>query len=134
MSHFVEANRDQPFLLPPDLREWVPEGDVAHFVLEAAVDADGSYRNLGARVRQCASEGNERVADIEAIPKAIGPSTGVLADNGYAHNLQSDGLSAGRAFIRHRQLLVQTSASSVGAGSLQRPDCGLLRQPCSRAP
>ena len=35
MSHFVEANREQPFLLPPDLREWVPEDDLAHFVLEA---------------------------------------------------------------------------------------------------
>jgi transposase len=40
MSHFVEANRDQPFLLPPDLREWVPEDDLAHFVLEAVERVD----------------------------------------------------------------------------------------------
>ena len=35
MSKFVQADRDQPFLLPPDLREWLPEDDLAHFVLEA---------------------------------------------------------------------------------------------------
>jgi len=40
MSHFVEANRDQPFLLPPDLREWVPADDLAHFVLEAVERVD----------------------------------------------------------------------------------------------
>jgi hypothetical protein len=35
MSKFVQADRDQAFLLPPDLREWLPEDDLAHFVLEA---------------------------------------------------------------------------------------------------
>jgi hypothetical protein len=35
MSPFVEANRDQPFRLPPDLQQWVPEEDLAHVVLEA---------------------------------------------------------------------------------------------------
>ena len=35
MSKFVQADRDQPFLLPPDLRDWLPADDLAHFVLEA---------------------------------------------------------------------------------------------------
>lgn len=35
MSRFVQADRSQPFLLPPDLRDWVPADDLAHFVLEA---------------------------------------------------------------------------------------------------
>lgn len=35
MPKFIEAHRNQPFLLPPDLREWVPEDDLAHFVVEA---------------------------------------------------------------------------------------------------
>lgn len=35
MSKFVQSDRDQPFLLPPDLRDWLPEDDLAHFVLEA---------------------------------------------------------------------------------------------------
>jgi len=35
MSNFVECEREQPFLLPPDLRDWIPEDDLAHFVIEA---------------------------------------------------------------------------------------------------
>ena len=35
MSKFVDCERDQAFLLPPDLRDWVPEDDLAHFVIEA---------------------------------------------------------------------------------------------------
>ncbi len=37
MSKFVDCERDQAFLLPPDLRDWIPEDDLAHFVI-AAVD------------------------------------------------------------------------------------------------
>ena len=29
------VHRDMPMLLPPDLREWVPEDDLVHFVIEA---------------------------------------------------------------------------------------------------
>ncbi len=29
MPKFIAANRDQPLLLPPDLRDRVPEGDLA---------------------------------------------------------------------------------------------------------
>ena len=35
MTRFIPSDRSQPFLLPPDLREWVPEDDLAHFVIEA---------------------------------------------------------------------------------------------------
>ena len=35
MSNFVAFNRDQAFLLPPDLRSWLPEDDLAHFVVAA---------------------------------------------------------------------------------------------------
>src|SRR5260370_17997187 len=37
MSNFIPFNREQAFLLPPDLKAWVPEDDLAHFVV-AAVD------------------------------------------------------------------------------------------------
>jgi transposase len=35
MSNFIPFNRDQTFLLPPDLKAWVPEDDLAHFVVAA---------------------------------------------------------------------------------------------------
>src|SRR5580704_18328681 len=35
MTTFVPFDRDQPFLLPPDLKDWLPEDDIAHFVVAA---------------------------------------------------------------------------------------------------
>lgn len=35
MARFVQRDPNQPLLLPVDLREWVPEDDMVHFVLEA---------------------------------------------------------------------------------------------------
>lgn len=34
-ARFVNVDRDTPMLLPPDLRDWVPEDDLVHFVIEA---------------------------------------------------------------------------------------------------
>ena len=37
MSNLKDFSRDQGYLLPPDMRDWVPEDDLSHFVI-AAVD------------------------------------------------------------------------------------------------
>lgn len=34
-QRFINIDRDTPLLLPPDLRGWVPEDDMVHFVIEA---------------------------------------------------------------------------------------------------
>ena len=34
-KRFVEVDRNTPMLLPTDLRDWVPEDDLVHFVIEA---------------------------------------------------------------------------------------------------
>ena len=34
-ARFISIDRNTPMLLPPDLREWVPEDDLVHFVIEA---------------------------------------------------------------------------------------------------
>jgi transposase len=53
MAHnFITADRDQPMLLPPDLREWLPEDHLAWFVLDAVAELDlspfvGAYRSDG---------------------------------------------------------------------------------------
>lgn len=41
-ERFVNIDRDTPLLLPPDLRDWVPEDDMVHFILEAANGVDMS--------------------------------------------------------------------------------------------
>src|ERR671921_1964036 len=35
MGTFVPFSRDQSFLLPPDMRDWLPRDDLAHFVVAA---------------------------------------------------------------------------------------------------
>ena len=32
--NFLHGDRDQPFLLPPDLRDWLPEGHLAWFIID----------------------------------------------------------------------------------------------------
>ena len=40
MTRFVQSDRSPPFLMPPDLREWVPEDDLCHFIVEAIERVD----------------------------------------------------------------------------------------------
>ena len=45
MSNFVECDRDQAFLLPPDLRDWLPADELGHFVIEAVERVDlGAFK------------------------------------------------------------------------------------------
>ena len=48
-QNFIECDREQSFLLPPDVREWLPEGHLAWFILDIVEAMDrsafyGSYR------------------------------------------------------------------------------------------
>ena len=72
---------------------------------QAAVDAGGSQLIVGARVSQCASDRNDLVANIEAIPAALGRPETVLADNGYANGAEVAALEASGI-----EALVSTSA------------------------
>src|SRR5919199_6727022 len=38
--HFLRGDRDQPFLLPPDLRDWLPADHLAWFVLDVVDQLD----------------------------------------------------------------------------------------------
>jgi transposase len=38
--NFLRGDRDQPFLLPPDLRDWLPEGHLAWFILDLVDQLD----------------------------------------------------------------------------------------------
>jgi transposase len=38
--NFLHGDRDQPFLLPPDLRDWLPEGHLAWFILDVVDQLD----------------------------------------------------------------------------------------------
>ena len=34
-TNFVCVDHDTPLLMPPDLRDWVPEGHLVHFIMDA---------------------------------------------------------------------------------------------------
>ena len=39
---YLSCDRDQPFLMPPDVREWLPAGHLVHFVLDVVEVVDTS--------------------------------------------------------------------------------------------
>jgi len=39
-QNFIESRREQVFLLPPDLRDWLPADHLAWFVIDAVADMD----------------------------------------------------------------------------------------------
>src|SRR5436853_7575444 len=53
MAHnFIGCGRDQSFLLPPDVRDWLPDGHLAWFVLDAVAGMElaefyAAYREDG---------------------------------------------------------------------------------------
>ena len=65
-QRFIGCDRDQVLLLPPDLRDWLPAGHLAHFVLETVEGLDlaafyGAYR----------ADGNGRPAHDPAMMVAL---------------------------------------------------------------
>jgi transposase len=51
-QRFISCDRDQVMLLPPDLREWLPAGHLAHFVIDTVEELDlagfcAAYRRDG---------------------------------------------------------------------------------------
>ena len=49
MAKFAPCNRDQPYLLPPDMRDWIPADALAHFVIEAVELVDVSQLRVNER-------------------------------------------------------------------------------------
>jgi transposase len=48
-TRFVPIDRDTPLLLPPDLRDWVPEDHLVHFILDAVALLDLSQVKVNER-------------------------------------------------------------------------------------
>ena len=39
-AKFINVDRDTVMMLPPDLREWLPENSMVHFVIDAVAMLD----------------------------------------------------------------------------------------------
>jgi len=92
---------------------------------QAVVDAEGSQLILSARISQCASDRNELVANIEAIPAALGRPETVLADNGYANGAQVAALADAE---------IEALVSTAAEGRRRRHDFRPARPAAPREP
>jgi transposase len=65
-QNFIESRREQGFLLPPDVREWLPADHLAWFVIDAAVEMD-----LSAFCSAYRADGHGRAAYEPALMVAL---------------------------------------------------------------
>jgi|GEM_PF-2450943 len=75
MSNFVDCERDQAFLLPPDLRDWIPGDDLAHFVIEAVERVGMSAFKVNHRGTGSAQYHPRKVCQINSLMIARPPDT-----------------------------------------------------------
>ena len=87
MENLVQVDRETPFLLPQDLRDWVPENHIAHFIIEAV-----SYKYAKEQIEKYGKEVDELLKEAEktdstenevSLPKEIAlreERIGVLKD------------------------------------------------------
>ena len=50
-QNFLVCDREQVFLLPPDPRDWLPEGHLAWFVLASVEEMDLDRRSMAPTAR-----------------------------------------------------------------------------------
>src|SRR2546421_12049578 len=65
-QNFIECDREQSFLLPPDVREWLPEGHLAWFILDTVEELD-----LAAFYAAYRADGHGRAAYEPALMVAV---------------------------------------------------------------
>jgi transposase len=65
-QNFIECDREQELLLPPSLREWLPEGHLAWFVIDAVAEMD-----LSAFYAAYRADGHGRAAHDPAMMVAL---------------------------------------------------------------
>jgi hypothetical protein len=84
-QNFIGCDRDQSFLMPPDVRDWLPEGHLAWFVLDAVAGMDlsafyAAYRAEGVGRRAALGELFGQVLGLCAQAGLVRP--GVVAVDG----------------------------------------------------
>ena len=85
-QNFVAADREQAFLLPPDVRDWLPEGHFAWFVIEAVAQMDLAASTCAACRRPSASPTQLLTAWAGTLADAADTAHAVFA----AHEFRTD--------------------------------------------
>jgi transposase len=124
-QNFIESRREQGFLLPPDVREWLPADHLAWFVIEAVTGMDldafyGAYRADGHG--RAAYEPSLMVALIlYAFATRVRSSRAIerhcrqdVAYRAISGNLVPDHATIARFICRHEQALADLFGEVLG--------------------
>ena len=87
-QNFIDSLREQGFLLPPDVRDWLPEDHLAWFVMDAVAQMD-----LGAFYRAYRADGHGRAAYEPAMMVSLlmyAYATGVYSSRGIERHCRQD--------------------------------------------
>jgi transposase len=122
--NFLACDRDQAFLLPPDLRDWLPSGHLAWFVLDVVDQLD-----LGPFLKAYRADGHGRAAYQPRMLLAVllyGYCTGIrssrqierrchedIAFRVLAGNRTPDHVTIARFRVRHEQALAGLLVASL---------------------
>jgi len=68
--HFREPERRQAFLLPDDMMDWLPEGDIVHLIVDAVAMMDLGWR--GAWI------GTSKFSGFASVKNAFGVGIGIV--------------------------------------------------------
>ena len=69
-QNFIECDREQAFLLPPSLRDWLPEDHLAWFVLDAVarLDLETFFAAGGSSTNRCPNSIRARLQHVRRSP------------------------------------------------------------------
>jgi transposase len=116
--NLLACNRDQPLLLPPDLRDWLPEDHLAWFVIEAVegLDLEPFYAAYRADGHGRAAHEPKMMVTLLAYAYAIGEcsSRGIerrcredIAIRVITANQTPDHATIARFRVRHQDALAE---------------------------
>jgi transposase len=144
--NFLRGDRDQPFLLPPDLRDWLPEGHLAWFVIDVVnqLDLQPFYRAHRDDGHGHPAYDPETLLGVLLYAYAIGVRSSRqierrchedVAFRVLAANQLPDHVTIARFRVRHQQALDGTKLAGNAAATanrtldkLQREVAEILRQ------
>ena len=124
-QNFLTCDRDQPLLLPPDLRDWLDEDHLAWFVIEAIeeLDLDAFYASYRADGHGRAAHDPKMMLTLLAYAYAVGErsSRGIerrcredVAFRVICANQVPDHATIARFRVRHEQALADIFGQVLG--------------------
>ncbi|MGI8727720.1 MAG: transposase [Solirubrobacterales bacterium] len=124
-QNFLTCDREQPLLLPPDLREWLPEDHLAWFVIEAIeeLDLEGFYSSYRADGHGRAAHEPKMMVTLLAYSYSVGErsSRGIerrcredVAFRVICANQAPDHATVARFRVRHSEAFAELFGQVLG--------------------